>query len=100
MEIKLRILKQGSTAKSGQYEIQSQNGTMLTTYCDMKSYGGGWTLVLNRASTFGWTADTTLSKNAQEVSKLHDYSILFHSEEILDLRKEEVCELEFFLIKC
>eukprot|EP00795_Rhopilema_esculentum_P015280 gene15280-6491_t len=90
MKIKLRSLTHGNKAKSGLYEIQNLEGKkVLSTFCDMESFGGGWTLVLNKVSTAGWTKESTLSRNTDKASKDNDYSILFHSHEVINLRKEE-----------
>ncbi|XP_065054894.1 uncharacterized protein LOC135683537 isoform X1 [Rhopilema esculentum] len=90
LEVKMRFFERGKKAKSGLYDIQNLKGKKtLNVFCDMESFGGGWTLVLNKVSSAGWTKETTLSRNTDKASTDHDYSILFHSQEILGLRKEE-----------
>lgn len=39
------IKKNNPTAPSGLYEIKDEQGSVYRTYCNMKSGGGGWTLV-------------------------------------------------------
>lgn len=38
------ILNQSPSADSGVYYLQSSDGHIFSVYCDMLSYGGGWTL--------------------------------------------------------
>ena len=89
-EIRLRALLRGHKPKSGLYEIQSSKGKVISTICDMNSFGGGWTMVLNKVSTVGWTKETTLSRNTNQASKSQDYSILLYSKGITSLKQQEV----------
>ena len=90
MEIRLRLLAKNQVPKSGAYEIHSSKGKTLSALCDMDSFGGGWTMVLNKISNRAWNKETTLSRNTHLASKSEDYSILFHSKEIIDRPKGEV----------
>ena len=94
-EIKLRALVRGHKPKSASYEIESSNGMILNTICDMESFGGGWTLVLNRISHTGWTKEAVLSKNIDTASKSEDYSILSYAKGIASLKSKEVPVMYF-----
>ena len=83
-------MARGQKPKSGQYEIQTSDGTVLTTICDMNRFGGGWTLVLNKVSNSGWTKETTLLRNIDEASKSIDYSIISYAKGIARLKEKEV----------
>ena len=97
-EIRLRALARGHKPKSASYEIKSSNGEIIKTMCDMESFGGGWTLVLNRVSNNGWTKATKLSRNINIASKSEDYSILSYSKGITSLRQKEVLVMYFTLL--
>ena len=56
----------------------------------MNSFGGGWTLVLNKVSSAGWTKETTLARNINKASKSNDYSILSFAKGIANLKAQEV----------
>eukprot|EP00112_Aurelia_sp_Birch-Aquarium-sp1_P025277 Seg832.6 transcript_id=Seg832.6/GoldUCD/mRNA.D3Y31 product="hypothetical protein" protein_id=Seg832.6/GoldUCD/D3Y31 len=89
MDIRSRLFAKNQIPKSGAYEIQSAKGKTLSALCDMDSFGGGWTMVLNKVSNRAWNKETTLSRNTHLASKSEDYSILFHSKEIINKPKEE-----------
>ena len=89
-ETRLRALVRGHKPKSGLYEIQSSKGEVISTICDMNSFGGGWTMVLNKVSNIGWTKASTLSRNKNKASKSQDYSILLYSKGITSLKQKEV----------
>ena len=87
----------GQKLKSGSYEIQSSSGKVVNTLCDMESFGGGWTMVLNRVSNKGWTKATTSSRNIDNASESEDYSILSYSKGITSLKQKEVPLMYFTL---
>ena len=89
-EIRLRALIRGHKPKSGLYQIQTSKGQIVSTFCDMDSFGGGWTMVLNKVSNTGWNKATTLSRNIDNASKSEDYSILSYAKGISSLKKQEV----------
>ena len=97
MEIRLRKMELGQKLKSGSYEIQSSSGKVINTLCDMESFGGGWTMVLNRVSNKGWTKATTSSRNIDNASESEDYSILSCSKGITSLKQKEVPLMYFTL---
>jgi len=96
-ELKFRALMRGHKPKSGFYEIQSSKGKTISTLCDMDSFGGGWTLVLNRVSNNGWTKATTLSRNVDNASKSEDYSILSYSKGITSLKQLEESKFQYLI---
>ena len=97
-ELRFRALARGHKPKSRSYEIQSSDGKIISTLCDMESFGGGWTLVLNRVSSNGWTKATTLSRNVDKASKSEDYSILSYAKGVTSLKQQEVFLLLFSLL--
>ncbi len=90
MEIKLRGFARGQNFKLGVYSLKDKDGKTISALCDMHSFGGGWTLMLNKISGSGWTKETVLSRNVNKASYAEEYSILSHSKKIMNLRKEEV----------
>ena len=95
MEIRSRGLERGSNFPSGLYSLKSADGKRINSLCDMTSFNGGWTLLLNKVTGLGWTPDSLLSRNTNKASKSQDYSILSHSATILGLKKEQVCQRLF-----
>ena len=77
MEIKLRYLNEGKTVKSGKYLLKDQDGKTISTWCNMDSFSGGWTLLVNKISGAGWNKKTMLSRNADKTSLSEEYSILW-----------------------
>ncbi len=90
LQIKLRGFARGQIFNSGKYYLQDKDGNKINALCDMESFGGGWTLMVNKISGSGWTKETLLSRNVNNASKSEEYSILSHSKEIMRMRKEEV----------
>ena len=78
-----KIIKRGRglTPQSGVYDITVE-GSTLSVYCDMDRDGGGWTLLVTSATTYGWDNDTVLLRNASYPSVENDYSILKHADAI------------------
>ncbi len=90
MEIKLRRLNEGKAAKSGKYLLKDKDGKAISTWCNMDSFSGGWTLLVNKISGAGWNKETILSRNVDKASLSEEFSVLYHSKAVMGMRKEEV----------
>ena len=94
------ILKRGTYAKwnpTGVYNIKSATHGVVSTYCDMDSYGGGWTLLVTKRSKIGWTKQNVVLRNKMKPSLFDDYSIFGLAEEMKNRYPYEVCFISFLL---
>ncbi len=90
MEIKFRRSDVGKVAKSGKYLLKDKDGKTISTWCNMESFSGGWTLLVNKISGAGWNKETMLSRNVEKASLSEEFSILYHSKAVMGMRKDEV----------
>ena len=74
-EIKLRGFQNDKQYGNGVYNIESLDGGMVKTECDMNSAGGGWTLLVRRVSNSGWTRKNIEFQNEKDPTSNTDYSI-------------------------
>lgn len=79
-----------SPLSSGPYVIEPTSGNRVSTYCDFDRYGGGWTLLLTRSTSTGWTSTNVLSRNAGSPSLIGDFSALDTANTIKNLDSTEV----------
>ena len=82
LAIKLILHKEKRPLYDGIYQIKpSENQPAFPAYCDMTSDGGGWTLLVSSHMN-DWTEANVLSRNPQNPSLSHDYSMLTHGDAI------------------
>ena len=86
---------EGTWNPSGVYKIKSKKYGIVETYCNMDDYGGGWTLLVTRASDQGWSLQNVLLRNKTSPSLTKDYSVFGIADEIRVKDVFEVCQENF-----
>ena len=50
-------------AADGMYQVQPENGLSVLVYCDMTSFGGGWTMCYTTDSNVNLKTEVTYDEN-------------------------------------
>lgn len=88
MDVLSRSFQEKQPYKSGVYKINVGNN-IIETYCDLDRYGGGWTLVTKVSSGNGWTKETLLERNSNNVNS-NEFSIFKFIDKMKHLDLGEV----------
>ena len=86
LEVKFRGVK-----TNGLYLIEPKPGVQISTYCNMDTLHGGWTLLMTFASKQGWTKENSVMRKSDDPFS-QDYSIFKYADDIKNQDPAEVVQ--------